>query len=143
MLYFIPVCSFDLLGVAVFLNKAASRRPRPISVFNVEQIGANGESHAALFYPSMQDVWPEVYITNNVRIVEVRGVRMYVCASEEKSSGRGRKTNRGVKAGGAGGDRRVSFSKRSKRPRTLHTWCEQHPTSTAQQTQKKTQLVSV
>lgn len=36
------------------------------------QVGANGKSHAALFYPSMQDVWPEVYITSNIRTVEVR-----------------------------------------------------------------------
>ena len=64
---------------------------------NVEQIGTSGTSHAALFYPSMQDVWPEVYIANNVRIVEVRGVRM--CLRLQRKAIAEGAINRGVGAG--------------------------------------------
>ena len=34
-------------------------------------MGANGRAYAALFYPSMQEIWPELYSTGNIRVVEV------------------------------------------------------------------------
>lgn len=35
------------------------------------QVGAGGRSYAAILYPSMQEVWPELYRTPNIRVVEV------------------------------------------------------------------------
>lgn len=67
---FIFGCAFLSNGSLVVLSPSAAL---------CEQAGANGQSHAALFYPSMQAVWPEAYSTNNVRAVEVRTIHEYIC----------------------------------------------------------------
>lgn len=36
------------------------------------QIGSNGRAYSGVFYPSMQEIWPELYSTSNIRAVEVR-----------------------------------------------------------------------
>lgn len=41
------------------------------------QVGANGRTYAAVFYPSMQEIWPELYSTTNIRVVEVRDIRSF------------------------------------------------------------------
>ncbi|CAM9475560.1 unnamed protein product [Ectocarpus fasciculatus] len=35
------------------------------------QLGPNGRAYAGVFYPSMQEIWPELYSTSNIRVVEV------------------------------------------------------------------------
>lgn len=69
------VFRFVLCGIH-FLTEARSCLPAALSISVStsvpKQVGANGQSHAALFFPSMQAIWPEVYSTNNVRTVEVR-----------------------------------------------------------------------
>ncbi|CAB1097009.1 unnamed protein product [Ectocarpus sp. CCAP 1310/34] len=35
------------------------------------QLGSNGRAYAGVFYPSMQEIWPELYSTSNIRVVEV------------------------------------------------------------------------
>lgn len=39
---------------------------------STRQMGANGRAFAGVFYPSMQEIWPELYSTSNIRVVEVR-----------------------------------------------------------------------
>lgn len=36
------------------------------------QVGANGRAFTTIHYPSMQEIWPALYSTNNIRVVEVR-----------------------------------------------------------------------
>lgn len=43
------------------------------------QTFSNGRAYAAVFYPSMQEIWPELYNTANIRVVEVRSVSSIVC----------------------------------------------------------------
>eukprot|EP00903_Cladosiphon_okamuranus_P011771 g11065.t1 len=40
-------------------------------VTNPVQVGENGLAYAGVFYPSMQEIWPELYSTSNIRMVEV------------------------------------------------------------------------
>ena len=41
------------------------------------QVGANGRAYSGVFYPSMQEIWPELYSTSNIRVVEVRAVSVW------------------------------------------------------------------
>lgn len=38
---------------------------------NYSKVGAGGRMYAPVFYPSMQEIWPALYSTNNIRVVEV------------------------------------------------------------------------
>ncbi|CAN0275173.1 unnamed protein product, partial [Ectocarpus fasciculatus] len=35
------------------------------------QVGADGRAYSRVFYPGMQEIWPELYNTLNIRLVEV------------------------------------------------------------------------
>lgn len=66
------------LSLLVYYVRAHRVRPRarlflsPAASLAVSvQVGADGRVHATVLYPSMKEIWPEMYITKNVRVVEV------------------------------------------------------------------------
>jgi len=56
-----------------YLTTTTSHRGDVSSFLNpgCAQVGADGRAYARLFYPGLQEIWPDLYLTSNIQVIQV------------------------------------------------------------------------